>query len=70
MSVDALAALADEHWNARRFQAAVDVYQRICRLAPNDPRPVFNVAMSLKVLGDLDGTVALLHRLASSSMNQ
>ena len=63
-----VAAQADRDWAAGRWRQAVEGYQRAAQLAPDDPRPRFNVAGTLQVLGRLDEAASTYRALLDTPM--
>ena len=65
---EALSALADQHFQARRFREAIALYRRIGKLRPDAPDPIYNEATALTAIGDIDAAVRLLTRIAETPL--
>jgi hypothetical protein len=68
--LESLAALAVQHADARRFREAIAVYRRIGKLTPGAPAPLYYEGVALWALGDIDGAVALMKRVVTTSFRQ
>ncbi|HXQ47034.1 MAG TPA: hypothetical protein VN806_10490, partial [Caulobacteraceae bacterium] len=66
-TLEALAALAAGHSDARRFREAAAVYRRIGKLMPDASGALYNEAMALWASGDIGPAVALLERVATTA---
>jgi Flp pilus assembly protein TadD len=65
---EALAALAAQHHQARRFREAAAVYRKIGKLVPGAPEPIYNEATALWAVGEIDAAVGLLKRVAMTPL--
>src|ERR1700722_345237 len=65
---EALAALAAQHHQVRRFRDAAAIYRMIGKLAPGAPEPLYNEAMALWAVGDIAAAVGLLKRVATTAL--
>lgn len=67
-SFEDLAAQAERQWAEGRWRDAAETYRRLAAIAPDDPRPRFNLAGAKQVLGRLDTAVAIYRELTGGPM--
>jgi tetratricopeptide (TPR) repeat protein len=67
-SFETLTAQATEQIRARQFREAAATFRRMGKLAPNAPQPLYNTALALWALGDLDEAVDLLRRVVTTEL--